>query len=304
VLLFWVIFTLFILVIIVVDLRASRHSGDAFQPALIRSCIFVALAAVFALLVFEWHGRAYALQFVTCYVIELSLSIDNLFVFLVIFRYFNLSAENQHKVLIAGILGALVMRGIFILLGVSLFSRFAWLIYLFGALLVYSGFKLFWQPERKVNPDKNIFVRVLKRLLPIAEDEVDARFFFRNARSNEKLYATPMLVALLVIEAGDLLLAADSVPAVLSVTLNPMIVFTSNMLAILGLRSMYFLLAGVMQRFRYLHHGVSLVLLFVGLKMVGSHYFHLPTEWTLALILLIVGTSILVSLFSPSAQSK
>jgi tellurite resistance protein TerC len=299
VLVFWVVFNLIILGIIALDLRGPRNSAAGFREALTRTCIFIALAAIFAFILFEWRGRAPALQFITGYVIELSLSIDNLFVFLVIFRYFNLSAEQQHEVLIAGILGALVMRGLFIVLGVSLFNHFHWVTYLFGALLVYSGFKLLWQPERKINPEKNVFVRALRRLFPISEGDPGGRFFLRK----DKLYATPLLITLLVIEAGDIVLAADSVPAVLSVTLNPMIVYTSNVLAILGLRSMYFVLAGVMRRFRYLHHGVSLVLLFVGLKMLASNYLHLATEWTLAVIVVIVGTSIGVSFMGEQSQA-
>lgn len=238
------------------------------------------------------------MQFVTAYVIELSLSVDNLFLFLLIFRYFSVPEEHQHKVLFAGILGALVMRGIFILTGVSLLLRFHWIIYAFGALLVYSGIKLLGHGAKELQPEKNIVLRLFRSAFPVTKEYVGGQFFTPKNSDNEgrRLYATPLLVALLMVETSDILFAVDSIPAVLAITLNAFIVYTSNVFAILGLRSMYFALAGMMERFRYLHYGLSAVLIFVGVKMLASHSVSIPTEWTLTTVLVVLGASILASL--------
>jgi tellurite resistance protein TerC len=245
-----------------------------------------------------WHGRAPALQFVTGYVIELSLSVDNLFVFLVIFRYFKVPGEHQHKVLFWGIFGALVMRGAFIVAGVGLITRFHWITYAFGALLVYSGTKLLRQGETEIHPEKNPVLRLFRRALPVTKEYVGGQFFTRK----NGLYATPLLVVLLVVETSDILFAVDSIPAVLAITLNAFIVYTSNVFAILGLRSMYFALAGTMDLFHYLHYGLSVVLIFIGIKMLGSHYVNIPTEWALAIVLLVLAASILASLVNPQKK--
>ena len=247
-----------------------------------------------------WHGRAPALQFVTGYVIELSLSVDNLFVFLVIFRYFKVPDEHQHKVLFWGILGALVMRGAFIVAGVGLITRFHWITYAFGALLVYSGIKLLRQGETEIHPEKNPVLRLFRRAFPVTKEYVGGQFFTRE----NGLYATPLLVVLLVVETSDILFAVDSIPAVLAITLNAFIVYTSNVFAILGLRSMYFALAGMMDLFHYLHYGLSVVLIFIGIKMLGSHYVNIPTEWALAIVLLVLGASILASLVNPQEAGR
>jgi tellurite resistance protein TerC len=231
-------------------------------------------------------------------VIELSLSIDNLFVFLLIFRYFKVAGEHQHKVLLGGIVGALVMRGLFIWLGVSLIGRFQWITYAFGALLIYSGCKLLRQGEKKVDPEKNFVLRGFRRILPVTDDYVGGQFFTRR----NGLYATPLLVALLVIETTDVLLAIDSVPAVLSITVNPFIVYTSNVFAILGLRSMYFALAGMIDVFHYLHYGLSAVLIFIGVKMLAAHYVAIPTELALGIVVVVLGASILMSLLHPQTK--
>lgn len=306
-LLFWIIFNLFVLAMLVLDLGLSRlgvsrldpgTQGVSFRRALGWSAIWIALAAAFAVVVFFWHGRTLALQFVTGYVIELSLSIDNLFVFLLIFRYFKVAGEHQHKVLLGGIVGALVMRGLFIWLGVSLIGRFQWITYAFGALLIYSGCRLLWQGEKKIDPDKNFILRGVRRILPVTDDYVGGQFFTRR----NGLYATPLLVALLVIETTDVLLAIDSVPAVLSITVNPFIVYTSNVFAILGLRSMYFALAGMIDLFHYLHYGLSAVLIFIGVKMLAAHYVTIPTEWALGVVVVVLGASILMSLLHPQKK--
>ncbi len=300
VLLFWILFNLFVLAMLALDLGVlnRRAHTPRFREAIIWSMVWVGLAAAFALLVYFWHGRTPALEFVTGYVIELSLSVDNLFVFLVIFRYFKVPGERQHTVLFWGILGALVMRGIFILAGVSLIRRFEWIVYLFGALLVYSGVKLLRQGDETIHPEQNPVLRLLRRWIPVTPDYVGGKFFVRR----KGLYATPLLIVLLVVETSDVLFAVDSIPAVLAITLNAFIVYTSNVFAILGLRSMYFALAGMIEVFHYLHYGLSVVLIFVGLKMLGSHYFQIPTAMALGVVLGVLAISVLASVVVPAKK--
>jgi tellurite resistance protein TerC len=297
VLLFWILFNLFVVAMLVLDLgllnRRAHRIG--FREALLWSGMWIALAAGFAILVLFWRGHLPALQFVTGYVIELSLSVDNLFVFLVIFRYFKVPDRQQHRVLFWGILGALVMRGLFILAGVSLIRRFEWITYLFGAFLVYSGFKLMRQGETEIHPEKNPVLRLFRKAFPVTKDYVGGSFFIRDPG----LYATPLFIVLLVIETTDVLFAVDSIPAVLAITLNAFIVYTSNVFAILGLRSMYFALAGMMELFHYLHYGLSVVLIFIGAKMLASHYIEIPTVWALAIVLLVLATSVVASVLRP-----
>jgi tellurite resistance protein TerC len=297
VLLFWILFNLFIMAMLVLDLgvlnRQSHRIG--FREALIWSGVWIGLAAAFAISLFFWQGRATSLEFITGYVIELSLSVDNLFVFLVIFRYFKVADEQQHKVLFWGIVGALVMRGLFILAGVTLIRRFEWITYLFGATLVYSGYKLLRQGETEIHPEKNPVLRVFRRIMPVTDNYEGGKFFIRRPG----LYATPLFVVLLVIETTDVVFAVDSIPAVLAITLNAFIVYTSNIFAILGLRSMYFALAGLMDVFHYLHYGLSVVLIFVGLKMLGSHYVQIPTAWALTVVIGVLASSVLASVLRP-----
>jgi tellurite resistance protein TerC len=300
VLVFWILFNLFVVAMLGLDLgvlnRRSHRVG--FREALAWSGVWVALAAAFALIELFWHGRAQSLQFVTGYVIELSLSVDNLFVFLVIFRYFKVPDQYQHKVLFWGILGALLMRGVFILAGVGLIRRFSWITYAFGALLVYSGLKLLRQGETEIRPEKNPVLRLFRRVFPVTSEYSGGKFFTRT----NGLYATPLFVVLLVVETSDILFAVDSIPAVLAITLNAFIVYSSNVFAILGLRSMYFALAGMMDLFHYLHYGLSVVLIFIGLKMLGSHYLTIPTGWALAVVLVVLGASVLASLLNPQKK--
>jgi tellurite resistance protein TerC len=300
VLVFWILFNLFVVAMLALDLGVlSRPSHRAsFREALAWSGVWIALAAAFGVLELFWHGRAQALQFATGYVIELSLSVDNLFVFLVIFRYFKVPDRYQHKVLFWGILGALLMRGIFITTGVGLIHRFNWIIYAFGALLVYSGIKLLRQGETEIHPEKNPVLRLFRRAFPVTKEYVGGQFFTRR----DGLYATPLFVVLLVVETSDILFAVDSIPAVLAITLNAFIVYTSNVFAILGLRSMYFALAGMMDLFHHLHYGLSVVLIFIGLKMLGSHYVNIPTGWALTIVLLVLGASVLASLLNPQRK--
>jgi tellurite resistance protein TerC len=294
---FWILFNLFVLVMLVLDLGVfhRRNHVVKFREALLWSAMWIALAAVFAVIVYFWHGRGPALEFVTGYVIELSLSVDNHFVFLLIFRYFQVPTVHQHKVLFWGILGALVMRAVFILAGVGLIRQFHWIIYVFGALLVYSGIKLFRQENAEIHPEKNPLLRLFRRWIPVTKDYEGAKFFVRRPG----LYATPLFIVLLVVETTDVLFAVDSIPAILAITLDAFIVYTSNVFAILGLRSMYFALAGMMELFHYLHYGLSLVLIFVGGKMLVSHYYQIPTEIALGTVAGILIISVMASMLHP-----
>ncbi len=298
---FWVLFNLFVLAMLALDLGLLNRRGHRirFREALAWSGAWIALAGVFAVLVLFWRGHGPALQFVTGYVIELSLSVDNLFVFLIIFRYFKVPDEHQHRVLYWGILGALIMRAIFILAGVTLIRRFEWITYLFGAFLVYSGFKLLRQGETEIHPDKNPVLRLFRNAFPVSSDYEGGSFFVQRAG----LYATPLFIVLLVIETTDVLFAVDSIPAVLAISRDAFIVYTSNVFAILGLRSMYFALAGLMEVFQYLHYGVSVVLIFIGAKMLSSHYAEIPTIWALGIVLLVLVVSVVASALRARAKS-
>jgi tellurite resistance protein TerC len=299
---FWILFNLFALGMLVLDLVVFHRRGQAVRPrdALGESAMWIGLAAVFAGVVFFWQGRQVALEFVTGYVLEMSLSVDNLFVFLVIFRYFSVPEQHQHRVLFWGVLGALVMRGVFILAGVGLIERFHWIFYGFGALLIYSGIRLGFAGDRQIDPAKNSAVKALRRLLPVTDDYVGGRFLVRGWKGNPALYATPLLVVLAVIETTDVLFAVDSIPAVLAITLNAFIVYTANVFAILGLRSMYFAVAGLMKVFRFLHAGLALILILFGLKMIAADYFPVPTLVTLGVVAGILLVAIVASIAVPA----
>ena len=295
--LFWILFNLFVLAMLVLDLGVfnRRAHSYSFRDALGWSALWVGLAAGFAVLVYFWHGRAAALEFATGYLIELSLSVDNLFVFLVIFRFFRVPGELQHRVLFWGILGALITRGFFILAGVGLIQRFHWIIYLFGALLVWSGVKLLRQGDTDVDPEKNPVLRAFRRWIPVTDAYVGEKFWVRQPG----LYATPLVVVLLVVETTDILFAIDSIPAVLAITLSAFIVYTSNVFAIIGLRSMYFAVAGMMDWFEYLHYGLSVVLIFIGAKMLLSHYYMVPTHVALGTVVAVIALSLGASVMWP-----
>jgi tellurite resistance protein TerC len=299
-LLFWILFNLFVLAMLAVDLCIFNRPAHLlkFHEALAWSVTWIALAAAFAVLIYVWHGHDAALEFTAGYIVELSLSVDNLFLFLVIFRYFQVPADLQHKVLFWGIIGAIAMRGVFIVLGIKLIHSFHWMVYAFGAFLVYSGIKLFGEEDAGVHPEKNPVLRLFRRYVPVTESYEGERFFVRRAR----LYATPLLVVLVVVETTDLLFATDSIPAVLAITLKTFIVYTSNVFAVLGLRSLFFVLAGMMEVFHYLHYGLSIVLIFIGAKMLASDYYRIPTGVALAVVAGVLLVSVLASVVRPKAS--
>lgn len=261
------------------------------RQSLAWSALWIALAAAFAVLIYFWQGHTAALEFSTGYVIELSLSADNLFIFLLIFRYFNLPEPQQYRVLFWGVIGAIVMRAAFIFAGVGLIRRFHWIIYVFGLFLIYTGIRLLFQREVQVDPNKNPVLRLFRRIFPVTDDNPHASFFVRR----DGLYATPLLLVLVLIETTDVIFAVDSVPAVLSITLNTFVVYTSNILAILGLRSLFFALSSLIDVFEYLHYGISCLLVFVGFKMLVSHYYAIRTDVSLGIIAGILIVTIVVS---------
>ena len=302
---FWILFNLFALGMLILDLRVFHRPGHVikFREALGWSLMYVAMAAAFAAVVYFWQGRQTSLEFLTGYVLELSLSVDNLFIFLMIFNYFAVPDEQQHRVLFWGILGALILRGIFIGAGVTLISRFHWLLFVFGALLIYSGIRVCISGDHQVDPSANPVVKMVRKWMPVTTDYQGGRFFVRNPQDKHRLYATPLLIVLLVIETTDVLFAVDSIPAILAITLKAFIVYTSNVFAILGLRSMYFAVAGLMKIFRFLHYGLAVILIFVGAKMLLEDYFEVPILLTLGLVGAVLLVSIAVSLAFPARKT-
>ncbi|HTF44376.1 MAG TPA: TerC family protein [Terriglobales bacterium] len=296
-LVFWVVFNLLVALVLALDLGVfhRRPHTVRFREAMAWSLVWIGLAGGFAVLLYFWRGHTPALEFVTGYIVELSLSVDNLFIFLLVFRYFRVPSEYQYKVLFWGILSAVIMRAVFIVTGVKLIQEFHWITYAFGVLLVYSGIRLVGQENAAIHPEKNLALRLFRRWVPVTDDFVGDRFFVRRPG----VYATPLLVVLLVIETADLFLAVDSIPAVLAITLDVMVVYTSNIFAILGLRSMYFALAGMMEMFEYLHYGLALVLVFIGGKMLTAHYYEMPTVMALGVVAAILVTAVLGSMAFP-----
>lgn len=269
----WAGFGLFILLMLALDLGVLNRKAHAvtYREAAIWSAVWVTLAMIFAGLVFWKTDRQTGFEFLTGYVIELSLSVDNLFVFLLIFSYFKVPAKYQHRVLFWGVLGALVMRMTMIGIGATLVERFHWILYIFGAFLIYTGFKMLKEDEAHANPEENPLVRFVTRLIPITRHYEGDKFF---TVENGRKMGTLLLLVLVIVEVSDLVFAVDSIPAIFGITTNPFIVYTSNVFAILGLRSLYFLLAGVVEKFHYLKMGLAIVLMFVGVKMLTESYIH------------------------------
>lgn len=299
----WIAFLAFVILLLALDLGVfHRKSHEVkIKEALIWSAVWIGLALVFNYLVYIYMGKVKALEFLTGYLIEKSLSVDNLFVFIMLFSYFNVEPKYQHKVLFWGILGALVMRAIFIFAGVALLNSFHWLIYIFGGFLIFTGIKMLSPGENQVDPDKNPLVKLFRKFLPVTPEMHGSRFFVRQ---NKKLFATPLFIVLLIVEFTDLIFAVDSIPAILAISNDTFIIFTSNVFAILGLRALYFALAGITQYFVYLKYGLAAILAFVGTKMVISGYYKFPITWSLLIIFGILIVSVLASLLWPAKEPK
>ncbi len=301
---FWIGFHVFVFIMLALDLGVfnKKLHKISVKEASIWTVVWVTLALLFNLFIFLEFGKIKALEFLTGYVIEYSLSVDNIFVFILIFGFFAVKDQYQHKILFWGILGALIMRGIFIFAGVALITRFSWIVIIFGGFLVFTGIKMLFQKEAEVDPEKNVVIKFFKRFLPVSKTLHGDKLFIRE---NHKTYATPLFLVLLVIESSDLIFAVDSIPAILAISHDRFIVYTSNIFAILGLRSLYFAVAGIMDFFRFLKVGLAFVLTFVGLKMLASFFhFEIPILLSLGIIISILLASILASVFIKENPEK
>jgi TerC family integral membrane protein len=293
----WTAFTAFVLLALAVDLGVFHRQARtiSLREATAWSVIWVVVSLAFNFLLLHFSGRTAALDFFAGYVIEKSLSVDNLFVFVLLFRYFAVESRYQHRVLYWGVLGALIMRGVLIGMGVALISRFEWILYVFGAFLVYAGARMMFREGEEVHPERNPVFRWARKFLPMTKKYEGQRIFVRKEGAWR---ATPLFLVLLVVETTDLAFALDSIPAIFAVTREPFIVFSSNACAILGLRAFYFLLAGVLPYFRYLGHGVSLVLVFVGGKMLAEPWIHVTTYVVLGVIAGVLSAAVIASLIA------
>ena len=300
----WIGFSVFIVTMLSLDLGLFNRKAHTikYREAWIWSGVWVTLAMLFAALVFHYQGSTRGLEFLTGYLIELSLSVDNLFVFLLIFSFFKVPAQFQHRVLFWGVMGALIMRLTMIFVGAALLDRFHWIIYIFGGFLVYTGIKMFRQEEIDIQPEQNPLVRIVTRFFPVARHYEEEKFF---TKVDGKRTGTLLLLVLMVVEVTDLVFAVDSIPAIFAITTNTFIVYTSNVFAILGLRSMYFLLAGVVEKFRYLRTGLAIVLTFIGVKMLlVAIGIHIPILFSLGFVALVLAGSVVASLLIAPEREK
>jgi tellurite resistance protein TerC len=298
---FWIVFNGVILLLLFLDLAVVNRSYRVvpFKQALLMSAIWIGLALVFAVFVHQWMGPGKTIEFLSGYLLEEALSVDNLFVFILLFAYFKVPPEEEKTVLFWGIIGALIMRGLFIGAGVALVQRFQWILYGFGVFLIWTGIQLMRKGDEQRDPSRNIVLKFCRRFLPLSDTYEQKRFFVRR---EGKILATPLFVVLLVVETTDILFATDSIPAILAITRDPFIVYTSNVFAILGLRSLYFALSGLMKLFHYLNYGLSVVLIFIGAKMLLPEKWHFPTWVALAVIAGVLGTSVLLSVLFPKNE--
>ncbi len=295
----WIGFNVFVLFMLALDLGVFHRKAHvvSFKEAVSWTCVWIALAMLFNLGIGHYMGGEKAIEFLTGYVIEYSLSVDNIFVFALLFSYFSVPPAYQHRVLFWGILGALIMRAIMIALGAALITKFAWIIYVFGAFLIITGIKMIFKREEQIHPENNPLVKWFKKFMPVTGEYRADKFFVRE---NGIRYATPLFVVLLFVEFSDIMFAVDSIPAIFAVTKDPFIVYTSNIFAILGLRSLYFALAGVLDKFHYLKIGLGVVLTFVGVKMLLGHTaWKIDTHLSLGVIITILAGSIVASLMWP-----
>jgi tellurite resistance protein TerC len=306
----WIAFNAGVLAVLAIDLGVFNKKAHKItvKEAAIWSSVWITLSLGFAGVIYRIRGKQAALEFVTGYLIEYSLSIDNIFVIVLIFSYFRIAEKYQHRVLFWGIIGALLMRGAMIAAGALLIQRFHWIIYVFGAFLVFTGIRMAMQDETDIEPESNPVLRLVRRLLPVTPDFRGQAFFVqeedRTVRtsgggSKTRLMATPLFIVLILVETTDLIFAVDSIPAIFAITQDPLLVYTSNVCAILGLRSLFFMLAGVIHRFQYLKLGLAVVLTFVGVKMLISGHYNIPVGWSLLVIGGILAVSVLASIFFP-----
>ncbi|MBQ8843441.1 MAG: TerC family protein [Elusimicrobiaceae bacterium] len=299
----WIAFWVIVLAALFIDLAVmNKHKGHvSIKEAAVMVSAWISLALLFGAAIWLFEGPRHALEFYTGYVLEYSLSIDNMFVFIMIFGYFAVPNELQPKVLLWGILGAVAMRFLFIFVGVQLISAFAWMIYVFGALLIITAIKMLMQKEDdKFDPSQSFILKVFKKIMPIKTDYHGENFFIKD---NAKWFATPLFAALLVIEMSDVIFAIDSIPAILGITQDTFLVYSSNIFAIIGLRSLYFLLSGMAGKFPYLKYGISVILFFVGVKMIISHFVKIPVPASLGIIIFILAVSMLASKFFPPKET-
>jgi tellurite resistance protein TerC len=294
----WIAFNLFVLAMLTLDLGVFHRKSHevSVREALIWTCVWITLAMLFNLFVYYYFDKSKALEFFTGYLIEKSLSVDNIFVIILIFSYFKVPSAYQHKVLFWGILGALVMRVIFILAGVELIHRFHWLIYIFGGFLVFTGVRLLTSGDTKIDPEKNPVIRLVRKIFPVTQSFEGDRFFIKI---NGRQWATPLFLVVILIETTDLIFAVDSIPAILAISDDSFIVYTSNVFAILGLRSLYFALAGIEKYFKYLKYGLSAILVFVGAKMCLADVLKIPIEISLIVIGFTLAIAMLCSRILP-----
>jgi len=297
----WIVFNAFVIIMLALDLGVFNKTPHEVKPkeALLWTVIWVAQALVFNIGLYYWQGAEPALQFLTGYVIEKSLSVDNIFVFLIIFSYFRVGAQYQHKVLFWGIIGALLMRGIFIAAGVALLEKFDWIIYVFGGFLVLTGIKFGLQKNKEIDPGTNPVLKLFRKIVPVTDQFVNGKFF---VRIDGRRFATPLFVVLIAIETTDLIFAVDSIPAILSITTDPFIVYTSNVFALLGLRALYFALASMMRLFHYLQYGLGVILAFIGVKMMLTSVYKIPVGVALAVIAGVLLISVLFSVMWPPKE--
>jgi tellurite resistance protein TerC len=301
--LLWVIFNVFVLSMLALDLGVFHRKAHVVhvREALAWCALWVTLALLFNVGIYFRLGAEPALEFLTGYLLEYSLSVDNIFVFLMIFTYFRVPYVHQHKVLFWGIIGALIMRAMFIATGVTLIQRFHWVMYVFGAFLIITGIRMAMQKDTEIHPERNPVLRLFRRFIPVTPDYEGDRFFVKCAG---RYFATPLFVVVLVVETTDVIFAVDSIPAILAVTLDPFIVYTSNVFAILGLRALYFALAGIMRLFHYLPYGLSAILVIVGIKMLIADIYKIPIGIALGLVATILVTSVIASILWPPAEES
>jgi tellurite resistance protein TerC len=298
----WTLFNVFVLAMLAIDLGIFHKKSHevTVREALSWTCVWITLSMLFNLFVYHYFDKSKALEFFTGYIIEKSLSVDNIFVIILIFSYFKVPPAYQHKVLFWGILGALVMRVIFILTGVELIHRFHWLIYIFGGFLIFTGIRMLTSEDMKIDPEKNPLIKLARKVMPVTTSFEGDRFFVKKDGKN---WATPLFLVVILIETTDLIFAVDSIPAILAISDDSFIVYTSNVFAILGLRSLYFALAGIEKYFRYLKYGLSVILVFVGVKMCTADFLKIPIEISLILIAFTLTIAMIASRIFPSPQS-